>query len=122
MAYYHKKTPKSDTIAIPVHELAMVAVFCLWNVIFFVWVMPGDGMFFLQQDGDAMDEYPHKINSLVLSILWGMWIVPCLPIAKFIIHGIVIVASHMTGIFYMLIIIEDQTRSQAACLWPPCGL
>ena len=42
MAHYHKNTPKSNTITIPVRELAMVSAFCLWNVIFFVWIMPGD--------------------------------------------------------------------------------
>ena len=44
MAYYHKKAPKSGTIAIPVRKLAMVAVFCLWNVVFFILIMPSDGM------------------------------------------------------------------------------
>ena len=122
MAHYHKNTPKSNTITIPVRELAMVAAFCLWNVIFFVWIMPGDGMFFLPQDGETMDDYPHVTNSLTLGLLWGMWIVPCIPIPKLLIHGVAIIASHMAGVLYMFMIVGDQTRSQAACLWPPCGL
>ena len=109
-------------MAIPVRELAMVAVFCLWNVIFFVWVMPDDGMFLIPQDGETMDDYPRGLNSLILSILWGMWIVPCIPIAKLPIHAVAIIASHMAGIMYMFMIVEDQTRSQAACMWPPCGV
>ena len=122
MASKHKKAQKGNTVAIPVRELAMVAIFCLWNVIFFVWIIPGDGMFLIPQDGEIVDDYPHGSNSIVLGLLWGMWIVQCVPIVKSLIHCVAIVASHLTGVLYITVIVVDQTRSQAACLWPPCGL
>ena len=63
---------------------------------------------------------PAELNSLILSILWGMWIVPCIPIAKLPIHAVAIIASHMAGIMYMFMIVggsnEEPGRMHVAAL------
>ena len=122
MASKCKKTPTDCTIAIPVRELAMVAVVCLWSVIFFAWIVPGDGMFIHPKDGETIDDYPHLLNAAIPGVLWVMWVIPCSYIAIHGKHMMAIVASYVTGALYIAMIVEDQTRSQAACLWPPCGL
>lgn len=122
MASKHKNVQKYNTATIPVRELAMVSIFCLWNAIFFVWIMPGDGMFYPLKDGEAMNDYPHMANAFTLSFLWGFGTLSFFPIAKYTICMAAIFLLHPIGTLYIATIVMDQTRSQASCLWPPCGL
>ena len=93
----------------------MLAALCLWSAIFFVLIMPGDGMAISPPCGENINDYPHARNAAVLAIVWGMWIVPCLIIAKIFLYRFGLVVTYVLGFLYVMAIVGQQTCVQPAC-------
>ena len=116
----NRKNTLDNTIAIPVLPMAVVAAFCLWNMVFFIFVIPDDGMALIPKDGIIVEDYPHIVNAFIAGITWGVSTSLFLFVAVRYMPVFVIVALHIGGIVCVAAFIY-QTTVHVTCQLPFCA-
>ena len=120
MAFKKKNIRIGDKLTIPILPVVLVLAFCLWNAVFFSFVMSGDGMALTPKDGIIAEDYPHIINALTTGIAWGISTSLFLFVAVRYMPVFVIVALHIGGIVCVAAFVY-QTTVHVTCSLPLCG-
>ena len=120
MAFKEKNIHIGNTITIPILQAALVSAFCLWNAVFFIFVIPADGMALIPKDGIIVEDYPHIVNAFTVGIIWGISTSLFLFVAVRYMPVFVIVALHIGGIVCVAAFVY-QTTVHVTCSLPFCG-
>ena len=120
MTFKKKNIRLGDNLTIPILPVVFVLAFCLWNAMFFIFVISGDGMTLTPKDGIIAEDYPHIVNAFTVGIVWGISTSLFLFAAVRYISVFVVLALHVSGVACVAAFVY-HTTVHAACSLPLCG-
>ena len=116
MVSKRKNIQIGNTITIPILPAALAVAFCLWNAVFFLWIMPADGIILIPKDGIITEDYPHMLNAFTSGVVWGLATSPFLFAAT----RYMLWALHIGGMICVAAFVHQATV-HATCASPLCG-
>ncbi len=120
MAFKKKNIRLGDNLTIPILPVVLVLAFCLWNAMFFIFVMSGDGMALTPKDGIIAEDYPHIVNAFTVGITWGISTTLLLLFVIRHIPAFVFLTLNIGGIVCVTAFVY-HTTVHVTCSLPFCG-
>ena len=120
MTFKKKNIRLGDNLTIPILPVVFVLAFCLWNAVFFSFVMSGDGMALTPKDDIIAEDYPHIVNAFIVGITWGISTTLLLFFVIRHMPAFVFLALHIGGIVCVTAFVYHTTVN-ATCALPFCG-